>query len=218
PAYAARGRPHPPERRAKTLRTLAGISRVARADGSRRAAADRMAVLAAGVAAGFGFADFPGYVADRLDRGLSMAAISREAGLHKDWVSRRLRGVAPGVVPPSRSDSRLRPAALRLGFADTASYLRARHVDEHRTVAAIAREAGVSPPTVRAALGEHGLRAVAHATKRHLAQARGAAVAQAFGYPTLTAYIAARRGAGATWRGLAAESGLPETTLRRHAA
>ncbi|SNT63626.1 hypothetical protein SAMN05421812_115167 [Asanoa hainanensis] len=217
-ATAARGRRQPAERRAKTLRTLAGISRAARAEGTRRAAADRMARVAAGVADRFGFADFPSYVADRLRRGASMAAISREAGLHKDWVSRQLAAVAPGVVPPLRADARLRPAALAHGFGDTAGYLRARHVDEHRTVSAIALEAGVTATTVHAALRHHGLRPVAHATKRHLADARAAAVAEAFGYPTLVAYIAARRSVPRSWRDIAAECGLPETTLRRHAA
>lgn len=220
-ATAARGRRHPVERRAKTLATLAGISREARAEGARRHARERRDETAARAARRFGFPDVEAYVAARLAGGMSLAAISREAGLHKDWLSRFLPAVAPRLRPERvrahPGDLRLRPVAARHGFADTAAYLRARHVDQHRSVAAIAAEAGVSRWTIAAVLGHHGISPVPHATKRHRADGRGRAVAAAFGFDSLADYLADRRANGHTWKRIAAESGLPETTVRRHA-
>ncbi|GAA3254139.1 hypothetical protein ACFO1B_51190 [Dactylosporangium siamense] len=214
-AQAARGRPHPAERRAKTLATLAGIDPQARAEGTRRRARQHRERLTREVATRFGFTTFEEYLADRLGAGMSMAAISREAGLHKDWVSRH----APPAVPVVRGGAdRLSPAARRLGFADTAAYLTAAHVEQHRSVASIAAEAGVTRSTVLAALRRHGIDAVPHATKRHLADTRGRAVAESLGFPSLRAYITDRRDAGLPWTALAAETGLPATTLRRHLA
>jgi lambda repressor-like predicted transcriptional regulator len=219
-ASAARGRPHPAQRRAKTLATLAGISAEARASGARRYAQDRLRDLAWQVAHRFGFEDFEAYAAARLLDGHSLAAISREAGQHKDWLSRHLAVLAPSVQPttvrPHASDMRLRPVASRHGFADPAAYLRARHVAEHRSVAAIAAETGATRSTILAALPHHGINPVPHATKRHHAADRNRAVARAIGFDSLAAYVADGRAKGQTWKHLAAESGLPETTLRRH--
>jgi AraC-like DNA-binding protein len=113
---------------------------------------------------------------------------------------------------------RLLPVARRLGFADTGAYLTATHVEQHRSVASIAAEAGVTRSTVLTALRRLGIDAVPHATKRHLAETRGQAVAGSLGFPSLRAYIADRRTAGMPWTALAAETGLPPTTLRRHFA
>ncbi|MFG1922611.1 hypothetical protein [Cryptosporangium sp. NPDC048952] len=263
---AARGRPHPPERRAKTLRTLAAIDPRARAEGSRRSSARRLTLVAESVAARFGFADFDAYLRDRLASGASLAAISREAGTHKDWLSRHLprlapdltatlrppapRGSAPGggvsgsdgggcaavagasAAPdmgggdvrgrlrvagfaPHPGDARLGPLAARWGFMGVEAYLRRRHVEEHRSVASIAGEAGVSRAVISAALARHGIPVVPHATKRHQAAARANAAAQALGYDSLTEYVTDRRARGATWALLATESGIAETTLRR---
>ena len=219
---AARGRPHPAQRRPKTLAALSGISREARAEGNRRRAERHREQIAAEVAGRFGFATFAAYLVDRLGSGASMAAISREAGLHKDWVSRHLPAVAPQLAEaqhaggPARSGLRLRPVAHRWGFTDAAAYLRAAHVEQHRSVAAIAAEAGVSRWTVLAAMRQHGIEPVPHAAKRHRAAHRSSVVAASLGYDSLAAYIADRRAAGSTWKSIAAESGVAETTLRRH--
>lgn len=219
---AARGRAHPSERRAKTLAALARISRTARAEGSRRRAERHRQRIASVSADRFGFDDFVGYVVDRLGHGMSLAAISREAGLHKDWVSRQLPALAPDIARTRRSlrphvgDARLRPVALSFGFADSAAYLRCRHVEEHRSVAAIAAEAGVSRWTVVAVLRHHGIEPVPHATKRHLAERRSQAVAESLGFDSLADYVAARRVRGEAWSSMVTESGVPETTLRRH--
>lgn len=219
---AARGRSHPAQRRAKTLAALSGISQQARAEGNRRRADRHRERIAAEVAGRFGFDTFAGYLADRLGAGLSMTAISQEAGLHKNWVSRHLPAVAPHLagtrhtVQPHHSDVRLRPVAHRRGYPDTAAYLRAAHAEQHRSVAAIATEAGVSRWTILAAMRHHGIEPIAHATKRHHAAHRSHTVAAALGYDSLAAYVADRRAAGTTWKSLAAESGIAETTLRRH--
>lgn len=210
-AAAARGRAHPPERRVKTLATLAG-NRQARAEGSRRHARAHLERVAAAVAARFGFTDFSGYLHERLGRGMSLAAISREAGMHKDWVSRRFGNLTPRRPHPG--DVRLAPAAS--GFADVGAYLRRRHVEERRSVAAIAAEAGVSRETVNGALRRHGIEPVPHATKRHQAARRDETVARSLGFDSLAAYVAQRRARNIPWKRLAAESGVPETTLRRH--
>lgn len=214
-AEAARGRRHPAERRAKTLATLAGIDPQARAEGNRRRARQHRERLTREVAARFGYATFDDYLTDRFGAGMSMAAVSREAGLHKDWVSRHLsRGAPPRRDPVDR----LTPAARRLGFADSRAYLTATHVEQHRSVASIAAEAGVARSTVLTALRRHGIDPVPHATKRHAADARARAVARSLGYETLRAYLADRRAAGTSWTALADETGLPATTLRRHLA
>jgi hypothetical protein len=41
-------------------------------------------------------------------------------------------------------------------------------------------------------------------------------VAASFGFDGITGYISDRRGAGWTWRAIAAESGQPQSWLRRH--
>ena len=213
-AEAARGRRHPAERRVKTLATLAGIDPQARAEGNRRRARQHRERLTREVAARFGYATFDDYLADRLAAGMSMAAISREAGLHKDWVSRHvpLPGAGRGAT------DRLSPVARRLGFADTRAYLTATHVEQHRSVASIAAEAGVTRSTVLTALRRHGIDVVPHAAKRHLADTRGRTVARSLGFETLQDYITDRRAAALPWTALAAETGLPATTLRRHLA
>ena len=156
--------------------------------------------------------------------GASLAAISREAGLHKDWLSRHLAAVAPEVaaaVPrqrPGRPDARWLPALHRLGFGDVPSYLQERHVRQHRTVNAMAAEIGVTHHAIESALRRHGLDRVAHAATRHAAGARAAAVAAQLGFDSLGGYLSQRRAAGWTWRAMAAESGQPESWLRRQAA
>lgn len=217
-AAAARGRAHPPERRPKTLAALAAARPEARAAGYARWRQEQLTTIATDVAARFGFADFTAYVTSRLAAGMSMAAISREAGLHKDWVCRHLAQVVPEAAldgRPDHRDQRWRPVLDRLGFADLATYLRVRHVDQHRTVAAIAAESGRSTQAVSTAMRRHGIVRTAHAGKRHAAARRDEEAARRLGFATLTGYIADRRAAGTTWTAMAAESGIPETSLRR---
>ena len=97
------------------------------------------------------------------------------------------------------------------------SYLRDRHVSRHWTAHAIAAEAGVSHHAVESAFRRHGLDWEAHAAQRQLARQRSAAVAAALGFATMAGYIGERRAAGWTWRAMAAESGQPESWLRRQA-
>ncbi|WP_238014522.1 hypothetical protein KZZ52_06320 [Dactylosporangium sp. AC04546] len=212
-AGAARGRSHPPERLAKTLAALATVDPAARAAGNRRRAQRHRDRILAEVAVRFGFATFAEYVADRLASGMSMAAVSREAGLHKDWVARH----AP-AAKPHHTDVRLGPAARAAGHDSVATYLRDAHIDRHHTVAAIAASAGVSRATVVAALEHHGIPVRTHATKRAGAETRREAAAVALGHGSVAGWVAARRAAGATWSALAAESGLAATTLRRYAS
>ncbi|MEV8517271.1 hypothetical protein [Dactylosporangium sp. NPDC051484] len=211
-ARAARGRPHPAERRTKTLAALAGVDPAARAGGNRRRGERHRARIAAQVAARFGFATFEEYLAARVRAGLSMAAISREAGLHKDWVCRH----APVTQRPAPGEARLGPVARALGHAGVSAYLRAAHVEQHRTVAAIALEAGVSRWTVLAALRHHGIEPAVHAATRHAAEARGRSAARALGFASIGAFVAARRAEGAPWSALSAESGIAPTSLRRY--
>jgi predicted kinase len=84
-------------------------------------------------------------------------------------------------------------------------------------VNAIAAEVGVSNHAVGTALRRHGLSSVAHADKRHSAAQRAARVAADLGFDCIADYVTERRAAGRTWRELAAESGQPQSWLRRAA-
>ena len=223
-AAAATGRRHPEQRRRKARQALAGIpaQRVAQANAER--ASRHVAQVAADVARRHGYPDLGAFVLARTAGGASLAAISREAGLHKDWLSRHLAAVAPGAaaaVPqqrPARPDAHWRSALRRLEFPDVASYLQERHVRQHRTVNAMAAEIGVTHHAIESALRRHGLDRIAHAATRHAADERAAQVAAGLGVNSLGEYLRQRRAAGRTWRALAAESGQPESWLRRQAA
>jgi len=111
-----------------------------------------------------------------------------------------------------------RPALSRLGFADVAGYLHERHIVQHRTVSAIAAEAGLSHHAVASALRRHALGHTAHAAKRHTSRQRAAGVAARFGFEGISGYLAQRRAAGLTWQAIAEESGQPPSWIRRQAA
>jgi len=222
-AAAARGRRHPEQRRRRARRAMdAGqVAVIAQANTERARA--RIARVAADVARRHGYPDIGALVRARVASGASLAAISREAGLHKDWLSRHLAGIDPGAAAaarrgrPARRDARWRPVLARLGYADVASYLTQRHVVQYRTVNAIAAEAGLSRHAVGSALRRHGLAPAAHAAKRHAASERAAGVAARLGFGSIADYILERRAAGWTWRAMSAESGQPQSWLRRQA-
>lgn len=212
------GRSHSTERLPKTRAALAAIDPRARSAGTARRVRSQLATRAATAAAAFGFDDFAAYAANRVAAGHSLAAMSREAGLHKDWVSRHLAELAPSVrrdSAPDRNDQRWQAILDRLGFADLNAYLHTRHVEQHWTVAAIAGESGRSRSVVQSAMRRHGVSPVAHVGKRHAADHRDTTVAHRLGFASLAEYVAERRAAGATWAALSVESGLPPTTLRR---
>lgn len=222
-ARAARGRPFPEQRRKKAARAFAQAPVVAAGQASRERADRYLAGVAAGAARRLGHPDLRSLVLARTAAGASLAAISREAGLHKDWLSRYLERLDPATAAQVRRDGAgrhdvpWRPVTDRFGFADVASYLRDRHAVQHWSVNAIAAEAGVSYHAVESALRRHGLARVAHAAKRHAAAERAARVAADLGFSTMADYITRRRAAGMTWAAMAVEAGQPESWLRRHA-
>jgi AraC-like DNA-binding protein len=223
-AAAARGRPFPEQRRRKSRRALTQAPREVVARANRGRADRHLAEVAAEVARGRGYPDIGAYVLARIAAGASLATISREAGLHKDWLSRHLARVDPAAEQAARlhsawrHDVRWLPAIRALGFADVPSYLTERHLSAHQTINAIAAEVGLSNQAVIAALRRHGLPVTGHAAKRHAARQRADDVAGRLGYATVADYIGQRRAQGWTWDAISAESGQPATWLRRHAA
>ena len=220
---AARGRRMPEQRRRKALAALATIPAPVVAQANRDRASRHLSDVAAAVASRHGYPDLGSYVLARIEQGASLAAISREAGLNKDWLSRHLACVDPVAAEavrrrrPHRLDARWQPALTRLGFPDVASYLRERHLVQHWTVNAIAAEAGLTHHTVEAALRRSGLARTAHAAKRHQAHQRAAHVAGRLGFDSMADYLASRRAAGWTWHAMAAECAQPPSWLRRQA-
>jgi AraC-like DNA-binding protein len=222
-ATAAIGRSFPEQRRRKASQVLTARPSAVVAKANRDRADRRLADVATAAARQRGYADLGAYVADRRSAGLSLTAISREAGLHKDWLSRHLRRVDPAAAlaarqrPGAAGDITLGATTTRLGYQDVATYLRERHLDQHRTINAMVAELGVSRRVVTSALQRHGLVQVAHAAKRHEADRRAAEAAGRLGYTSIADYVARRRAAGLSWRAIAAESGEPQSWLRRHA-
>jgi hypothetical protein len=218
-AAAARGRPFPEQRRRKAAQASAATPPGAPAN--RERAREHVTAVAADVARRHGYPDIQAFVLARTEAGDSLAAISRAAGLHQNWLSRHLGQLDPTLAGLARHRSRLDgpwlPAVRRLGFTDVPSYLRDRHHGQHRTVNAIAAETGFSPRRVESALRRHGLEIVAHAAKRHAARQRADGVAAALGHATAAGYIRQRRADGWTWNAIAAECGQPPTWLRRQA-
>jgi hypothetical protein len=222
-AAAARGRPMPEQRRRKASEVMAGRRHPASVRASQEQAQRHLRQVAAQAASELGYADIGSLVRGRIAQGASLAAISREAGLHKDWLSRHLASLDPEAAAAVRArpfaasaDSRWLAAIGPLGFTDVAGYLRDRHLGRHQTVNQIAAEVGLSYHAVESALRRHGLAKVAHAGKRYAAGARAAEVAGALGFATIGDYVAQRRKEGRTWSALAAESGQPQSWLRRH--
>lgn len=222
-ADAARGRRQPEQRRRKTLLALAAIPAEARAAGARRYADERLRRTAREAAEKLGHPDIGSLVRERVTAGHSLARISRDAGLHKDWLCRHLAAVEPGAArhaaeaAPRRPDARWLPVVAALGFADVADYLIDRHVAGRRTVAAIAAEIGVRHGTVETALARHGLAQTPHAASRARCEDRAGAVAERFGHADIESYLGSRRAAGLSWRAIADECGRPTSWIRRRA-
>ena len=222
-ARASTGRPLPDQRRRKAVGQAAAASGALAARANQDRAARHLAEVAAQVASRQGYPTLGAYVLARVASGASLAAISREAGLHKDWLHRHLAAVDPAAAaavrqaPASRDSARWLQAVTALGFADVPSYLRDRHLVRHQTVSAIACEIGMSNHAVAAALSRHALDRTAHAGKRHAAGERTAQVAAVLGVASVPRYVADRRAAGWTWQAIAAECGQSRTWLRRQA-
>jgi hypothetical protein len=223
-ARASTGRPLPEQRRRQAIRAAAAVSSEVSAQANRDRAARHRAEVAARVARDQGYPTLGSYVLARVASGASLAAISRDAGLHKDWLHRHLAEVDPAVAqavrrgPAGRDSSRWLLAVTALGFADVPSYLRDRHLVRHQTVSAIGGEIEMSNHAVADALQRHGLTHTAHAGKRTAARERVARVAAVLGVDSVPRYIAERRAAGWTWPAIAAECGQPPSWLRRQAA
>ena len=225
-AAAARGRPLPEQRRRKAASALAGVPRESVAAANAERAARRIADTAVRMAAAEGYHSITDLVRARVAAGASLAAVSRDCGLHKDWLSRHLPALDPATAHwaaaeaararAAAADQRWRSVLTRLGFADVGSYLRDRHAVRHLTVNQIAAEAGVSHHAVQSALRRHGITAELYAGRRHAARERAAAVAAGLGFGSIAEYVAKRRANGVTWAAMAAESGQPQTWLRRY--
>jgi lambda repressor-like predicted transcriptional regulator len=204
---------------------MAGKRHPGSAEASRERARAHLLAVAARVAAENGFAGIGALVRVKTAQGESLAAISRAAGLHKDWLSRHLADLDPpaaaaaaGARTAARQagDERWKAVVSATGFADAGAYLRQRHSKQHWSVNQIAAEAGMSYHAVAAALARHGLPKVAHAATRHAASERAERVADGLGFTDVAGFVRARRAAGRTWLAMAAESGQPQSWLRRH--
>ena len=223
-ARAATGRPVPEQRRRKASRAAAAASSEVSARANRERAVRHRAEVAARVASQQGYPTLGAYVSARVASGASLAAISRDAGLNKDWLHRHLAEVDPVVAaavrqaPSGRDGSRWLQAVAALGFADVAGYLRNRHLVQHQTVSAIGAEIGMSNHAVAAALARHGLARTVHAGKRNAVRERAAQVAAVLGVDSVPRYVAERRAAGWTWQAIAAECGQPASWVRRQSA
>jgi ROS/MUCR transcriptional regulator protein len=223
-ARASTGRPLPEQRRRKAARATAAASGEVAARANRERAARHRAEVAARVASEKGCPSLGAYVLARTAAGASLAAISREAGLHKDWLHRHLAEVDPAVAaavrpgPAGGDGPRWLQAVTALGFSDVSSYLHDRHLVRHQTVSAIGGEIGMSNHAVAAALTRHSLARTAHAGKRNAARERVTQVAAILGVDSVPRYVAERRAAGWTWQAIAAECGQPASWLRRQAA
>jgi hypothetical protein len=223
-ARARAGRPIPEQRRRKAARAAAAAPTALSARANRERAARHRAEVATRVADEQGYPTLSAYVLARMASGASLATISREAGLHKDWLNRHLAEVDPVIAAAARQRLAGRdgpgwlPAVSALGFSDVASYLRDRHLVRHQTVSAIGAEIGMSNHAVAAALRRHALAYSTHASKRQAARERVTQVAAVLGVDSVPRYVAERRAAGWTWQAIAAECGQPPSWLRRQMA
>src|ERR1700677_4031698 len=101
-APASAGRPLPAQRRRKASRAAAAASSEVAAQATRDRAARHRAEVAARVAGDQGYPTLGAYVLAGVVSGASLAAISRAAGLHKDWLHRHLAELDPAVAAAGR--------------------------------------------------------------------------------------------------------------------
>ena len=219
-ASAARGRPFPEQRRRRSRTAMSASARMQLAEANRIRALEHLVAVAGQVARRQGYRDIAQLVSDQLAAGQSLSAISRACGLNKDWMSRHLSKLAPGaataaIASVDRLDARWLLAIRTVGFEDVGSYLKQRHLVEHVSVNAIAREVGLSFSAVKSALLRHGISALPHATKRHAARQRATEVAAELGVDSVMDFIESCQAQGWTWQQLAAATGQPVSWLRR---
>jgi AraC-like DNA-binding protein len=221
-ANAARGRPFPEQRRRRSQGLLTPAAQLGLARANRERADKQLSAMADQIARQQGYSDIARLVQDKLAAGHSMAAISRDCGLSKDWMSRHLRRLDPSAAELARAsrseqlDARWFSAIESLGFSDVGGYLRQRHLVERATISAIANEVGLSFHTVKAALKRHDIVASPHVTKRYGEDRRVETVTSALGVDSISDYVRRAKRLGWTWQRMAAESGQSETWLRRH--
>src|SRR6201996_4151168 len=101
-ARAATGRPVPEQRRRKASRVATAASSEMTVRAHQERAARHRAEVAARVASEQGYPTLGAYVSARVAAGASLAAISREAGLNKDWLGRHLAEVDPAAAAAIR--------------------------------------------------------------------------------------------------------------------
>ncbi len=223
-ARASTGRPLPEQRRRRAASAAAAAASEMAARANRERAARPRVEIAARVAREQDYPTLGAYVLARATSGGSLAAISREAGLHKDWLQRHLAEVDPAVAAAVRQElagrdgPRWLHAVAALGYADVSSYLRDRHLVRHMTVNAIGSEIGMSNHAVAVALTRHGVARTAHASRRNAAQERLAQVKAFLGVDSVPRYVAERRASGWTWNAIAVECGQHASWVRRQAA
>ena len=148
-AAAAAGRRHPEQRRPEGQPGAGEDPGRGGGAGERRAGGPSPRPSRGQVARRHGYPGLGAFVLPGRQTGPACAAISREAGLYKDWLSAISR-MWPRRQPP-RSRAAPGPAgravaacAHRLGFPDVPSYLQERHVQQRHTVSAMAAEIGVT--------------------------------------------------------------------------
>jgi hypothetical protein len=118
-AEAARGRRQSARRRHRSLRGLARVSARARAAGAKAHADERLHAVAVEAAARLGHPGVGSLVRARVAAGAGPAAVSREMGLHKDWLSRHLATLDPAVAAESgMSHPAVSAARRRHGVAE----------------------------------------------------------------------------------------------------
>jgi hypothetical protein len=145
---------------------------------------------------------------------MSASARMQLARANRERAAERLAAAA-ATGADDRLDARCLPVLRTIGFEDVRSYLQTRHVVEHMSVNAIAREVGLSFPAVKSALLRHGVTVSPHATKRHAARQRATEVAETLGVGSVTEFIESCQAQGWTWHELGAASGQPVSWLRR---
>jgi hypothetical protein len=176
-AAANTGRHHPPQRREKTLAALGAVSRDAQARANRRRADEELLRAGQEAVARRGYPDIKTYVLQGFAAGRSLAGLSVAVGLHKDWLSRHLDKVVDDEswrdqLSRPRDDPRWAAFLTAAGFADVETYLRERHLHQHRSLAAIALECGLGRTAVQSAFEQYSVPFQRYASSRYAGSRR----------------------------------------------